>query len=133
MANKELIWVQAGPETGEGRVAIMENHEMHPGGTAFVFDGGEPQQVWPTREVNFRLREEFLEELRNYNPDAPVAASDSSEEEEDSNENPPASFSGTSDKTADGQMESTTRLMAPPTETAAQRKAREKAEARDRE
>lgn len=65
---KSNIMVQAGPETGKGRVAIMEIDDRHPSGQAFVFEGGEPQEVYPTREVNFRLREELLEEVRDYSP-----------------------------------------------------------------
>jgi hypothetical protein len=95
---------------------------------AYVY-GDKVKQVFPTEEVVLRMREGFLKEERNYQPPEEVAEVRAEEGEgEVSNENPPASFSGTTKKTEEGQALSTEAAPANLTETAAQRRAREKAE-----
>lgn len=103
--SKDWIWVRSGQHSEGNRVAIYEQDFRHPDGQAFVY-GDRVRQVYPTSEVVMRMREGFLAEERNYQ--APRAVEVQRAEEAGTTVEP--SFT-----------ESTS-------ESAAQRRAREKAE-----
>lgn len=123
----DWIWVRAGENSEGNRVAIYEEDARHPDGEAFVY-GDNVCQVYPTEEVVLRLREGFLKEERSYRAPDRVAQA-RQEREETQPGNAPASFTGTPNATADGQSQTMDNSHQQPTETAAQRKAREKREA----